>query len=216
MSYPSYSDHPPVILTVMPHSSTDFVREIDAFFMNVSPIHQTMDRLVDVFDELHIPFAFAGGMAVNFHGHRRTTQDVDIVICESDLQRFKDAKTGLGWVDKFEGSKNFRDAVTGTPVDALLSGGYPGDGKPKPIVFPDPSEVELAYGGRRPYLTLRQIIEMKIASGLTAPQRPRDFDDVIQLIRCNRLDEAFADRIQPYVAEKFRELWSYAQIDDEH
>ena len=200
----------------MRHSSTDFVREIDAFFMNVSPIHQTMDRLVNVFDELHIPFAFAGGMAVNFHGHRRTTQDVDIVIRESDLQRFKDAKTGLGWVDKFEGSKNFRDAVTGTPVDALLSGGYPGDGKPKPIVFPDPSEVELVLEGRRPFLTLRQIIEMKIASGLTAPQRMQDGADVMNLIRANRLDESFADELHSYVGERYRELWRFAQIDEEY
>jgi len=54
-------------------------------------------------------------------------------------------------------------------------------------------------------------IEMKLASGLSAPDRPLDFDDVIRLILANTLGEHFGDQLHPYVQPKFRELWGYAQ-----
>ena len=60
-------------------------------------------------------------------------------------------------------------------------------------------------------MALATLIEMKLASGLTSPDRPRDFDDVIQLIRANALAEHFADGLHPYVQPKYRELWGYAQ-----
>ena len=46
---------------------------------------------------------------------------------------------------------------------------------------------------------------------MSAPDRPRDLDDVIQLIRKNRLGEHFADALHPYVQDKYREMWRYAQ-----
>jgi hypothetical protein len=58
---------------------------------------------------------------------------------------------------------------------------------------------------------LARLVELKLASGLSAPDRPRDFADVIQLIRKNSLGEHFADQLHPYVQPKFRELWGYAQ-----
>ena len=188
----------------------------DAFFMNKSPIHETMRRLRDAMADLEIPFAIAGAMAANRHGHRRTTADVDILIVEEDLRRFKDAKIGLGYLNKFEGSKNFRDAVTGVNIDALLSGGYPGDGLPKPIVFPDPGEIELAVDEGLPYISLPTLMELKLASGMTSPQRPRDFDDAIQLIRINQLPKEFGGQLNDYVVPKFEELWGYAQMEEDY
>lgn len=51
---------------------------------------------------------------------------------------------------------------------------------------------------------------------MTAPHRPRDLDDVIQLVRINRLPLDYAKSLNPYVADKYRELWEAAQIDDDH
>lgn len=58
---------------------------------------------------------------------------MDILIRREDLRRFKERYLGLGWVDKFEGSKNFRDTVSSVNIDALIVGEYPGDGLPKPV-----------------------------------------------------------------------------------
>lgn len=54
-------------------------------------------------------------------------------------------------------------------------------------------------------------MELKLASGLSAPGRLQDHADVLALIRCNRLREHFADGLHPYVQPKYRELWGYAQ-----
>ena len=34
-----------------------------------------------------------------------------------------------------------------------------------------------------PYVSLKTLMELKLACGMTTAHRPRDFDDVIQLIR---------------------------------
>ena len=47
---------------------------------------------------------------------------------------------------------------------------------------------------------------------MTAPDRPRDLDDVIQLIRANALPRDFGDVLDPWVRGKFDELWGYSQI----
>ncbi len=184
--------------------------------MQQSPIHEAMRRLTKALTEMQIPFAIAGAMAANAHGHKRTTADIDILIRREDLERFKERYIGRGWVDKFEGSKNFRDAVCDVSIDALMVGQYPGDGLPKPVVFPEPESVAVLLEGTIPYISLKTLLELKLASGMTAPHRPRDLDDVIQLIRVNLLPINYADQLNPYVQEKFRELWQSAQIVEEY
>jgi hypothetical protein len=61
-------------------------------------------------------------------------------------------------------------------------------------------------------ITLPALIELKLASGMTAPDRPRDFDDVIQLIRANALPRDFGNHLNPYVQAAFDQHWQYAQI----
>lgn len=200
----------------MPKSILDAARRADEFFMNTSPIHQAMQRLSRVLHEMSIPFAVAGAMAANAHGHRRMTADVDILIRLEDLQRFKQHFLGRGWVDKFEGSKNFRDAVCEVNIDALIVGSYPGDGLPKPVAFPIPESVAEVGEDGIPYISLKALLELKIASGMTAPHRPRDLDDAIQLIRINGLPKSYSESINPYVAEKFVALWQAAQVQDDY
>ena len=200
----------------MTKSILDVAKRADEFFMQVSPIHETMRRLSKVLQEMNIPFAIAGAMAANAHGHKRTTSDVDILIRREDLQRFKAQYIGRGWVDKFEGSKNFRDAVTNINIDTLIVGDYPGDGLPKPVSFPPPESVsELSEEGI-PIISLVTLLELKMASGMTASHRPRDFDDVIQLIRIAEIGIELRDKLNPYVAEKFHELWSAAQVKEDY
>jgi hypothetical protein len=55
-----------------------------------------------------------------------------------------------------------------------------------------------------------------MASGMTASHRMQDMADVMNLIRINRLDLSFCDQLNPYVAEKFHELWSAAQVNEDY
>jgi len=164
--------------------------------MGTSPIHAAMRRLTQALAEMQIPFAIAGAMAANAHGHRRTTADIDILIRRDDLLRFKERHDGLGWLDTVAGSKNFRDTIHGVRIDVLVVGDFTGaDGIP--------------------YLSLNTLLELKLASGMTAAHRPQDLADVIELIRVNRLPLEHADRLNPFVAEKYRELWRAAQVVDD-
>ncbi|MFM7973569.1 MAG: hypothetical protein ACKN82_06740 [Pirellula sp.] len=200
----------------MPESILEVAKRADKFFMEASPIHETMRRLSRILDEMKIPFAIAGAMAANAHGHKRTTADVDILIRREDLVRFKAQHIGLGWMDKFEGSKNFKDTITSVNVDTLIVGDYPGDGLPKPVAFPAPEDVSFRNDDGIPFITLETLLELKIACGTTVSHRPRDLDDVIQLIRVNRLPLEFAQKLNPFVVSKYQELWQAAQVSDDY
>ncbi|MDZ4817896.1 MAG: hypothetical protein SGJ20_02875 [Planctomycetota bacterium] len=194
----------------------EIARRVDAFMMERSPVHDTMRRLAKAFSDMEIPFAIAGAMAANAHGHRRTTADVDVLIRREDLTRFKDCWLGRGWVDLFEGSKGFKDTQNGVKVDVLIVGDYPGDGKVKPVSFPTPETVREIHDESLPFLNLKTLLELKIASGMTAAHRLQDLADVIQLIRINALGQKYSGQLNPFVQEKFLELWQAAQITDDY
>src|SRR5207237_164275 len=99
--------------------------------------------------ELGIPYAVAGGMALFLHGYRRFTEDIDILVTRAGLQEVHDRLEGRGYVPLFAGSKNLRDAEHGVRIEFLVAGEYPGDGKPKPVAFPDPAGVADEVGGVR-------------------------------------------------------------------
>lgn len=200
------------IVIQRPHSAAAALQRADEFFMNQGPLFQAAERLIKTLDELEIPFAIMGAMAVNAHGHERMTADLDILLTPDGLHRFKAAKLGLGWVEKFSGSKGMRDAVTNVPIVVLLTGDYPGDGLAKPISFPSPDTIVVRDDRNWPIPRLNALIELKCASGMTAMERPRDFDDVIQLIRINQIKREFAEDLNPYVRATFAKLWEAAQI----
>lgn len=194
----------------------EIARRVDEFMKDQSPVHDTMRRLANALRDLEIAFAIAGAMAANAHGHRRTTSDVNVLMRREDLTRFKDRWIGRGWLDIFEGSKGFRDTLNGIKVDVLIVGDYPGDGKPKPVSFPDPESVREVHNESLPYINLKSLLELKIASGMTAVHRPRDLDDAIQLIRINALVQDYSGQLNPFVREKFIELWQAAQITEDY
>jgi len=187
-----------------------------AFFMKQSPIHRAVHRLAKTLNEMEIPFAIAGALAVNAHGHVRTTEDVDVLLRREDLARFREAWLGRGWVEKFAGSRGMRDAINQVNIDVLLAGDYPGDGLPKPVVFPDPAASVTVENDGIPVLKLAILLELKIASGMTAKHRPTDLGDVIHLIRRNHLSQVFGAELNAYVREKYDELWLAAQIDEDY
>jgi hypothetical protein len=181
------------------------------YFMGSADVQLAAQRLAAALNDLGIDYVICGALAVTAHGHARMTQDVDVLLTVEGLARFKERWLGRGWVERFPGSKGLRDAEHDVKIDVLLAGDYPGDGKPKPVRFPDPATVALDLGGTKT-ITLPRLIELKLASGMTAPDRPRDLDDVIQLVRVNELPRSFADELDPWVRAKYDELWGYAQL----
>jgi hypothetical protein len=96
-------------------------------------------------------------------------------------------------------------------IDFLLTGDFPGDGKPKPVAFPDPREAAVV-GEKYRIVSLPRLVEMKLASGMTAPHRLQDLADVLRLIRAADLPRDFAARIDPYVREDLAHARDYGGI----
>ncbi|AGP33581.1 hypothetical protein SCE1572_03140 [Sorangium cellulosum So0157-2] len=146
-------------------------------------------------------------MALFNHGYRRFTEDVDILVTRQGLTAIHTQLEGRGYLPPFPKSKHLRDTELGVKVEFLVTGDYPGDGKPKPVAFPDPSSAAVEHEGVK-YLNLPTLVELKLASGMTNPDRMKDLADVLELIKILALPSDFALQLAPYVREKFVELWT--------
>ena len=174
-------------------------------FDKQSSVHRTMRSIARRLDELQIPYALVGGMALFQHGFRRFTEDVDLLVTADGLKLLHEKLEGLGYLPPFQGSKNLRDTETGVKIEFLVTGGYPGDGLPKPVMFPDPEGVSEILDGVR-CLTRAKLVELKLASG-TAAWRQKDLGDVQEMIRIFDLPLEFRDELHPWVRDSYERLW---------
>jgi Uncharacterised nucleotidyltransferase len=176
-------------------------------FEEKSAVQDALHRIARRLEDLGIPYAVSGGMALFKHGFRRFTEDVDILVSRDGLKAIHAHLEGLGYVPPFNGSKNLRDTEHGVRIEFLIAGEFPGDGKPKPVCFPEPEHACVPIDGVC-YLSLPKLVELKLASGMTGGiHRLKDFTDVVQLIESRRLPADFADQLNPYVRDKYLELW---------
>ena len=176
------------------------------FFRGRGIMNNTLKVLAADLENQGIDYCVIGAVALNQHGYRRFTEDIDLLLSPEGLERFRQTLVGRGYRPAFpNASKKFRATADGVPVEIITSGEYPGDGKPKPVRFPDPAEVSVVIDGVRT-LTLERLIELKLASGMTGLGRLKDLADVQELIRLKGLDAGFADRLSPYVRDKFLEM----------
>jgi hypothetical protein len=136
-------------------------------------------------------------------------------VTREGLARFKAAWLGRGYVEVVPGLKAVRDVKRNVKIDFLLTGDFPGDGKPKAVSFPEPARASELRGAYR-VLTLAALLELKLASGISAAHRLRDLDDAMRLIRANSLDERYADHLDPSVRSKYLELVGLSRIDDDY
>ena len=190
------------------HAARDWewaMSEADEFFQGRGLVQKSLHDIAARLNELNIPYAVVGGLALGAHGFRRYTEDVDILVTQESLTRIHAELDGLGYIPPFPGSRHLRDASTKVKIEFLVTGGFPGDGKPKPVAFPDPSGHTINVRGIE-YLQLPRFIELKIASGLTASHRLKDLADIQELAKVIGLTAEFAPLLNPYVRDKFLEL----------
>jgi hypothetical protein len=182
-------------------------------FDEKSAVHNSLRKIASRLKDLGIPYTVVGGMALFSHGVRRFTEDIDILVTAAGLSEAHRQLEGLGYIEPFQGSKQLRDTDTGVRIEFLVTGQFPGDGKPKPVAFPDPADVGVEINGIR-FVRLETLIELKLASGMTGGvHRLKDLADVVELIKTLKLAADFAEKLNPYTRDKFMELWNGTQSD---
>jgi hypothetical protein len=176
------------------------------FFRGTGLMNETLKRLAKELEERGIDYAVIGAVALNQYGYRRFTEDIDLLLTGDGLERFRQELVGRGYRPAFEGAKKkFRATAENVPIKIITTGEYPGDGKPKSVVFPDPAAVAVTIDGVRT-VSLEKLVELKLASGITGLGWRKDIADVQELIRVRELDAAFSDALDPSVRELFLEL----------
>jgi hypothetical protein len=155
-------------------------------------------------------YAVVGGMAVNAHRYERTTKDVDVLLTRFGFAEFENRFVPKYYTTVPGRKRRFVDRKNGITIDILVTGSYPGLGKPGPIAFPDPQEVGEKIE-KIQVLNLVTLIQLKLAA-----KRWRDFADVVELIRFNELDESFADRLHASVRGDYIECLEEKRREDDY
>jgi hypothetical protein len=198
-------ENPPVPSNI-DNTPVEIFEEGRRYFMGEGTLNKTLARLTSDLDGHGIRYAVIGATALLAHGYPRFTEDIDLLMTREGLQKFHEELIGLGYAPAFPGAKKkLRSTIDGISIEVMTTGEYPGDGKPKPVSMPDPVSASTDIKGIR-YVTLEKLIELKLASGISAPHRLKDLADVQELIKIKKLDAEFADKLDPYVRAKYLEL----------
>jgi hypothetical protein len=183
-------------------------QEIDLFFMQQGKVYQTLQNISQSLSSNEIDYCVIGGMALVIYGYVRVTQDVNLLMTQAGLEAFRKALVGKEFVAAFPGAtKTFRDTQTNVTIEIITTGEFPGDGKPKSVSFPDPAIVSVEQDGIK-VIQLNSLIELKLASGLSAAHRLKDLADVQELIRVLNLPSTLADEINESVRSEYIRLWN--------
>jgi hypothetical protein len=176
------------------------------YFMGQGSLNDTLAQLAADLKAHGIDYVVMGAVALLAHGYPRFTEDIDLILTGEGLEAFHRELIGLGYAPAFAGARkrlrSTRDKIT---IEVMTTGEYPGDGKPKPVSMPEPSTAAVEIDGIN-FVTLEKLIELKLASGMTAPDRLKDLADVQELIKIKKLGPDFARQLNPYVQDEFIRL----------
>ncbi len=187
-------------------SVIEMYEEARRYFMGEGILNKTLARLSKDLESHGIDYAVIDAAALLAHGYPRLTEDIDLLMTPAGLKKFHDELVGLGYAPSFPGAKKrLRSTIDGVSIEVMTTGEYPGDGKPKPVSMPEPMGVSVRIEGIN-FVNLEKLIELKLASGISAAHRLKDLADVQELIKIRQLGADFASKLDPYVRAKYLEL----------
>lgn len=187
------------------------LEEASRYFEGTGRVLLTADRLNAELRSRNIDYMIVGAIALRAHGYSRYTENLDMVLTNDGFQRFKKELLGRGpWgLAGYDSIPETAKTVCSYPEMAVvkfrIAGEYSGDGKLKPVNFPNPADASIEIDGVN-FATIEKLIELKLASGMTAPDRLKDLADVQELIKVRHLSREFAENLNPYVRTKYLEL----------
>lgn len=193
-----------------PYNFWKRLKEIDMFFQKNDPVHKSMRRIVKQLEKAKISYAIVGGMAVNAHGHHRTTDDLDVLLTAEGFADFCARFVPKHYEGHAKRPHRFTDRKNQIVVDFLVTGLFPGSGKPGPISYPDPAAVQETIDDIQ-FVNLLNLVQLKLAA-----RRHQDFADVVSLIRVHQLDESFADHLHSSLRSDYIECLEEKRREEEY
>jgi hypothetical protein len=166
---------------------------------------EVMKAITRVLKSKDIDFCFIGGAALPEYNYNRMTEDIDILVSKKDKEKFL-SLTGTYLKRKFkDAEKSFYWNNPKTQIDVIYSGDKAGD-KNKGIEYKEPHTISKIKDSL-PTITLKNLIQYKLCSGMYGIARYKDFGDIVALIEVNKLSIDFADKFRDDLKEKYIQLW---------
>jgi len=158
-----------------------------------------LEDITNILNKHKIPYALIGGLCLGFYKYKRFTEDIDILITEDGYKKLIDLVIGKGYIHTFKDSRGIKNAEFKIPIDFIFSGEQYGI-----FVYPNPKDVSVTKNNIS-IVSLKSLLEIKIASGLANKHRPNDLADAQLLIKHNtNLPNKISDN--KTVQEKYQEL----------
>ena len=180
------------------------MREGSDFFQGGGRVQESLRRITKRLDEIGVYYAIIGGLALFFHGYRRFTQDIDLLVTADGMFRITRFLVGFGYegVDRY----TLRDAETGVRIDFVISGSMLSSQNLGGMFrVPDPHDIcEFRNGAR--LASLPALIDSKLVAGLRS-FRLRHLGDVQELIKTLDLPESLINSLDPCVRATYQKLW---------
>lgn len=185
------------------------LREGSLYFERAGSVWKTLRRMTTRLDELEVPYAVVGSLAMFHHGYRRFTHNVNLLVTAADLTAVAERLSGF---QRMGGrSKQFIDEETGVSVLFRLEADPPGGAAWRQVRFPHPLE-SIETNGGIPFVSLPTLISLKLAAGLSNRDRLRDIADVQEMIKELCLVESLAIELHADVRDEYAAMCR--SIDD--
>jgi hypothetical protein len=184
--------------TVLRQSRLSWHAELDLFFRGEGPVWHTLHTVEKQCAQANIGFVIIGALALNAHGYRRQTTNVDVVMTSAGWELFQ--STFGGHYAPIEGwRRRVQDRTTDVQVKVYMAGALAGRrDRNRLIVFPNPCDAQVHRGIQT--VSLIRLIELKLATW-----RYKDMGDVVELIRLHQLSNALVQDVSPIVRPLFCE-----------
>ena len=133
---------------------------------------------------------------------------MDILLNAEGFAQFQELYVGKYYERLPRRPRRFVDRANRVMIDFLVTGMFPGSGLPGPIAYPEPRQVRQKIQ-KTWVIDLSTLVQLKLAA-----RRWKDFADVVELIRHNKLDESFAESLDRSVRNDYIECLEEKRRED--
>jgi hypothetical protein len=180
-------------------TKTDILIELLNEVLNLNPSN-LVGTITRDFEEAGIIYCVIGGMSLSPYNYARYTDDVDLIVSKDTFKLIKKHLVGkAGYVNRPGSTKNISYQLSSgkkIPIDILIEGD-----KENNFIIPSPKDIRTKINGIW-YVSLLKLIELKLESS-----RPRDLQDILNLIINNELTQKYSVNLAKQYQKKFVDLF---------
>ena len=180
--------------------------EADRYFQERGEVHATLHQITGHLDRAGVAYGVAGSLAVFFHGLRRLTDRVELLINKVGREWILSQLDQLGCIHEWPWSNEFRDRRNGVLIRLIVNEDFPKYDLARPFEKPPPEDVFETHESIR-YVNLRTLIELKLTYGIGRRDCLNDLAEVQELIKIRWLPRDFANSLHANLRSAFLNLW---------